>query len=173
MAEASFAPLAGMVSLRGDLASGAVRAAVAAVAGEVPDTGRLTGTSERGVAWMSPDELLLLLPRDEVAGALASLSEALAGEHHLALDVSDLRAAIRLDGPGWREVLGKLTPADLHPDAFGSGVVRRSHLGQVAAAFWAEGEGARVLCFRSVADHALALLRRSAADGDVGYFGHP
>lgn len=170
MAEVSFAPLAGMVSLRGDLASPTLRAAVAAVAGEVPDVGRLTGSAERGVAWMSPDELLLLLPRGDVPDALASLGRALAGEHHLALDVSDLRATIRLDGAGWRETLGKLTPADLHPDAFGPGILRRSHLGQVAAAFWAEGEGARVLCFRSVADYALALLRRSAADGPVGYF---
>lgn len=170
MVEVAFAPLMGMASLRGDLASASLRAAVAAVAGEVPERGRLSGTSERGAAWMSPDELLVFLPREAVADALARLSKALAGEHHLLLDVSDLRACVRLDGPGWREVLGKLSPADLHPDAFGPGMVRRSHLGPIAAAFWAEGQGARVLCFRSVADHALLLLRRSAADGAVGYF---
>ena len=33
-----------------------------------------------------------------------------------------------------------------------------------------EGEGARVICFRSVGDYMLALLRQSALDGAVGFF---
>ncbi|EYD77037.1 Sarcosine oxidase gamma subunit [Rubellimicrobium mesophilum DSM 19309] len=119
---------------------------------------------------MSPDELLLFVARDEVGAAVARLSEALAGTHHLVTDVSDLRVCLRLDGPEVREVLAKLTPADLHPDVFGPAMVRRSRLGQVAAAFWLEGEGARVVCFRSVGDYMLALLRQSAVDGAVGFF---
>ena len=39
-----------------------------------------------------------------------------------------------------RELMAKLTPADLHPDVFGLGMFRRSRLGQVAAAFWLENE---------------------------------
>lgn len=172
----SLAPPAGMISLRGDLADEALRAAVADVADAVPGRLALAGGLARGAAWMSPDELLLFVPREEVASAMARLGGRLAGAHHLVADVSDLRAVIRLDGPpgdpgraAVREVLAKLTPADLHPDAFGPGAFRRSRLGQVAAAFWLEGQGAHVLCFRSVGGYLLDLLGRSAADGPVGF----
>lgn len=166
------APPAGMISLRGDLAGEALRGAVAEVAGGVPGRLGILGGLGRGAAWMSPDEILLFVPRDEVAPRLARLSERLADTHHLLADVSDMRAVIRLDGPA-REVLAKLSPADLHPDAFGPGAFRRSRLGQVAAAFWLEGQGACVLCFRSMADYLLALLAQSAADGPVGFYAEP
>lgn len=166
----SIAPPAGMIGLRGDLADERLRAVVAKVAGGVPDRLRIVGGLARGAAWMSPDELLLFVPPGEAGATLAQIAEALAGTHHLATDASDLRAVVRVEGLA-REVLGKLTPADLHPDAFGPGDVRRSRLGQVAAAFWLEDGGAHVLCFRSVADYLLALLRQSAADGPVGFYG--
>lgn len=171
MADVSITPPLGMVTLRGDLSDDRLRAAVTDVAGTpVPERLRIEGGSARGAAWMSPDELLLFLPRGEAAPALARLSEALAGTHHLALDVSDLRLCLALDGPDAREVLAKLAPADLHPDAFGAGHFRRTRLGPVAAGIWLEGQGARIICFRSVADYALALLRQSTADGAVGFF---
>lgn len=171
MAEArvTMAPPAGMVSLRGDLADEGLRAVVTELAGGVPERLRILGGIGRGAAWMSPDELLLFVPRGEAGAAVARIGAALAGTHHLALDVSDLRVAVRIEGPG-REVLGKLAPADLHPDAFGEGSFRRSRLGQVAAAFWIEGGGAYALCFRSMGDDLLALLRQSAADGAVGHY---
>ncbi len=161
----------GMIGLRGDLADERLRAAVTALTGaSFPDRLRIEGTSQRGVAWMSPDELLIFLPRDEVPAALARLGGELAGLHHLATDVSDLRVCVRIDESAAREVLAKLSPIDLHPEVFGPGAFRRSRLGQLAAAFWLEGEGARVICFRSVADYALALLRQSATDGAVRHF---
>jgi sarcosine oxidase, subunit gamma len=171
MAEVTMSAPLGMIGLRGDLEDERLRAAVSELTGfAVPGTLRIEGTSEGGVAWMSPDELLLFVPRDQVGAAVARLSEALAGVHHLVTDVSDLRVCLKIEGANGREVLAKLSPADLHPDAFGPGVIRRSRLGQVAAGFWIEGEGARVICFRSVADYALALLRQSAMDGAVGYY---
>lgn len=171
MPEVAFTAPLGMVALRGDLADAALRAAVEELtSAPVPGPLRIEGSTARGAAWMSPDELLLFVPRDEAAAAVVRLGEALAGTHHLAADVSDLRAAIRLEGEGWREVLAKLAPADLHPDAFGPGDFRRTRLGQVAAGIWPEGQGACVVCFRSVGDYTLALLRQSAADGAVGHF---
>ncbi len=171
MAEVTVSAPLGMIGLRGDLSDERLRAAVQDLVGvPVPDRLRIEGTSEQGVAWMSPDELLLFVARDEVGAAVARLSEALAGTHHLVTDVSDLRVCLRMEGPESREVLAKLTPADLHPEAVGPGVVRRSRLGQVAAAFWLEGNGARVVCFRSVGDYMLSLLRQSAVDGAVGFF---
>jgi sarcosine oxidase subunit gamma len=161
----------GMIGLRGDHGEEQLRAAVTALTGTVfPDRLRIEGTSERGAAWMSPDELLIFVPRAEVAAAIARLSQELEGLHHLVTDVSDMRVCVRIDGPAAREVLAKLSPVDLHPDAFGPGTFRRSRLGQLAGAFWLEGDGARVVCFRSVADYAVAILRQSAVDGPVGHF---
>ena len=171
MADVTLSEPLGMISLRGDLGDEGLRAAVQSVTGvPVPDSLRIEGKSAQGAAWMSPDELLLFVPRDRVDAAVSQLGQALDGTHPLVLDVSDLRACLRIEGPAAREVLAKLSPADLHPDAFGPGAFRRTHLGQVAAAIWPEEQGARVLCFRSVADYALALLRQSATDGAVGFF---
>lgn len=162
----------GMVTLRGDLADESLIKAVRKVTG-------LTVPGQRGfrrgkfgaVAWMSPDELLLLIPHDKAGAAVADLEKALEGQHHLAVDVSDARAMFAVEGPFAREVLAKCSPADLHPDTLPEGEIRRSRLGQVAAAFWCEGgDEWRVVVFRSVAAYARALLERSVADGPVGLF---
>ena len=53
----------------------------------------------RGALWMSPDELLILVPYAEAGQAVTVLQEALGDAHHLAVDVSDARAHFRLTGP--------------------------------------------------------------------------
>jgi sarcosine oxidase subunit gamma len=162
--------LVGMVTLRGDLET--IGAAVEQVAGvAIPGVNRVAMAGDRAVVWMSPDEVLLVLPYGTAAQAVADLGAALQGVHHLAVDVSDARAVIGLDGAGAREVLGKLAPVDLNPAAFGPGQVRRTRLGQVAAAFWCEAEDRwTVVCFRSVGDYAFKLIAQSATDGPVGFY---
>jgi sarcosine oxidase, subunit gamma len=168
------AGLLGMVTLRGDLAAPKLKRAVAAAVGaEVPPVRRMTGTAGRGSLWMSPDELLLLMPHGEAGGVAAGLAQALAGEHHLAAEVSDARAVFRLTGElsAIREVLAKLTPADVSPEGLSLGEVRRTRLGQVAAALVLDEGGATVLCFRSVAAYVFDLLSNAAApDAAVGYW---
>lgn len=170
---AEVAPL-GMVTLRGDLGSAPLaRAVKAAVGVEVPGQRRMAMAGGRGALWMSPDELLLVMPHAQAGASVAALGIALAGEHHLAADVSDARAVFRLTGDlaVVREVLARLTPADLSPEAFGAGEVRRTKLGQVAAAFWIEEGGVTVVCFRSVAAYVFDLLADAAAPGAaVGYW---
>ena len=160
----------GMVTLRGDLGSEPFQKAVGEVAGVfLPEQGRIAIEGDRALAWMSPDELLFLTP--DPKGAVASLSKSLADQHFMAVEVSDARALIVLEGKGVREVLAKLAPVDLHPEVFGLGRFRRSHLGQVAAAFWLSAEDrAHVICFRSVADYMFDLLSQSAKDGPVGLY---
>lgn len=160
----------GMVTLRGDLA--AVAGAVREVAGvDVPGVNWVAMAEGRGAVWMSPDELLVVVPYGAAGETVARLDAALAGVHHLAVDVSEARAVFVLEGAGAREVLGKLTPADLTPGVFGPGQVRRTRLGQVAAAFWCEAEDRwTVVCFRSVGDYVQKLLAQSAADGAVGFY---
>jgi sarcosine oxidase, subunit gamma len=172
-ATVSEAGLRGMVTLRADLSSPQVQAAVRQVAGvDLPGQRRIAQSGDgRGVAWMSPDEILVLCPRDEAGAVAAALGTALAETHHLVADVSDARAVLRVEGPdgALREVMAKLTPTDLAPDSFGPGELRRSRIAQVPAAFWIEDGGVTVICFRSVARYAFDLLRLSATPGgEVG-----
>ena len=166
------AGLVGMVTLRADLALVKVARAVMAVTGAAMP-GRLEiSTGKKGrAAWMSPDELLLFVPYDRAAGAVARLEKALATSHALAVDVSDARAVFRLSGKGAREVVMKLCPADMR--GLAPGQFRRSRLAQVPAAFHMPDEQSiEIICFRSVAGYMFTLLSNAARrGGEVGYPG--
>jgi sarcosine oxidase, subunit gamma len=162
----------GMVSLRADL--GEAAKAVARVTGaDMPAQRQISAGKDCAVAWMSPDELLILCDADQAGKIAFDLSETLTGQHHLALDISDARAMFSVTGQAGaiRDVLAKITPADI--GALGLGEMRRTRLQQVAGAIWFQSEGeARVICFRSVAAYVFDLLAMSARDGGrVGYHG--
>ena len=158
----------GMVTLRGD--HRAVAQAVRAVTGHgVPDRLSASGDGERGALWMSPDELMIVVPHGEGAQTAARLSELMGQTHHLAVDVSDARALFRIEGPRAREVLAKLCPVDLSD--FPVGRFRRTRLAQVPAAFWRDAEGFELMCFASVAGYVDELLRMAAdPTGEIHLF---
>lgn len=166
------AGLQGMITLRGDLSSAKVKAAVKKVAGvAIPAVRKALVEDARGAVWMSPDELLLLVPYGEATAAVAELEAMLSGEHHLAVNLSDARAYIRVEGAGAAEIIAKNAPVDLTPSAFGAGDFRRTRLGQIAAALWKDDDGVfHVVCFRSVGDYAFDLLVQSVKDGMVGVY---
>ncbi|GAB1363642.1 hypothetical protein MASR1M32_28780 [Rhodobacter sp.] len=90
--------------------------------------------------------------------------QALAGEHHLAADVSDARAIFRIEGAKADQVLAKLCPADLA--RMQPAELRRTRVAQVAGAFWAaDGAGYTLVSFRSVAGYVMGLLTHSAMAG--------
>lgn len=153
----------GMISLRAghDLA-GLANAIFAATGCSVPALRTVQTAGAKRAAWMAPDEYLLIVPYNEVRAALDAIGAALAGQHHLAVDVSDARAVFTIDTMA-ASVLAKLSPTDFA--ALGVHEVRRTRLAQVAAAFWLEGEGATVVCFRSVAQYVFDLLCHSASPG--------
>jgi sarcosine oxidase subunit gamma len=165
--------LQGMITLRGDLSGKAVKSAATAASGmrRVPDVRQANVAGEKGLCWMSPDELLVLCPYDAVADALEKMQAALAGSHALAVNVSDARAVFRLSGPAAREVLAKLCPVDLAPVAFTPGMFRRTRMAQVPVAFWMDDdESFRIVCFRSVAQYAFDVLKVAAQPGsEVGF----
>ncbi len=172
-AEVQVLPPQGMIVVRGDLSDGALQSAVtAAVPLAMPGQTGASFENGRGIFWMSPDELLLMCPYAEVAGHVDSIGKALAGTHHLVADISDARAVFAVDGVDAREVLGKLTPADLAPSVFGPGSFRRTRLAQVPAAVLCETDNRFVLvCFRSVAGYVHELLKTAAIPGsEVGYW---
>lgn len=166
------AGLQGMVTLKGDLGSAKVKAALEAVGPGLPDQRRIVEKDDRAVAWMARDEVLILCAHGEANAVVADLDAALAGEHHIAVNVSDARAMFRVTGPGAREALAKLAPVDLHPESFGQGEMRRTRLAQVPAAIWlSEEDEISVIAFRSVARYVFDILALSARDdASVGYF---
>jgi len=161
----------GMITLRGDLGAAKLKTAVKAAIGVgVPAQRQIGFAADKAACWMSPDELLLLCAYEDAAAVLAKLQKSLAGVHHLAVNVSDARARIKVSGVDAREVLAKLTPADMA--ALATGEIRRSRLAQVPAAFWiADDETVEVICFRSVAQYVFDLLKTAAIPGgEVGFF---
>ncbi len=161
----------GMITLRADLGAAKVKALCKAIVGQpIPEKGRMVSDGAKGLAWMSPDELLVLVPYGDVASTLEKIGKSLTGLHHLAVDVSDARALIAVEGDYAAEVMAKLAPVDFHPDSFVVGQFRRSRLGQVAAACWRTGAGFQVICFRSVAGYMYDQLAVAAKAGPVGVF---
>ena len=162
----------GMVSLRGDLADAGFAKAVKRVTGlDLPGQRQILGEGPR-LAWMSPDELLLFCAADEAPGQAAALADALSGQHALVADVSDARAVFHVEGAACREVIAKLSPADVAPGVFGPGEMRRTRLAQVPAAFhMTSGTAFEVIAFRSVARYVFDLLSNAAKPGSaVGHF---
>ncbi|WP_283177523.1 sarcosine oxidase subunit gamma family protein [Gemmobacter sp. 24YEA27] len=159
----------GMITLRAKPGTEGLEAAIKAATGcDLPGARRITHQGANSCGWMSNDEFLLVLPYADVAKALAAIAVAMAGAHHLAVDVSDARAVFRVTGPQADQVLRKLTPADL--DKVEADEIRRSRFAQVAAAFWpvaAAGTdcGYTLVCFRSVAGYVMGLLTHAAQAG--------
>ncbi len=164
--------LRGMITFRGDVSSARVKKAIKAATGAaVPKVRSISGNRDGGVAWMSPDELLLMVPYGDVQNIIADLSKALVNDHVLIADVSDARAVFRVEGVEAAQVLARVCPVDLHKDSFDIGEIRRTRMAQVAAAFWRDETGFEVICFRSVADYVEALLQRAAQATPVGALG--
>jgi sarcosine oxidase subunit gamma len=172
MADVADTGLRGMISVRGDFSSAKFKAAIKSVTGlAVPAQRRVETNDDMAVAWMSPDELLIVCDYAGVSTHVAALGKALASEHALAVNVSDARSVVRVSGAGARDALAKLCPVDLSQAAFQAGMIRRTRLAQVAAAFWMTGEDSfEVICFRSVADYVFDNLAVAAESGaEVGF----
>ncbi|MFB2531169.1 sarcosine oxidase subunit gamma [Paracoccus sp. p4-l81] len=153
-----------MIGLRGDLSDPRIVTGITAATGcDMPAPRGIVEAGARSLGWMSPDELILMLPAADLADVLDALADALAGLHHLVVDVSDMRAMFQITGPRADQVLMKLTPADVAGVAVGE--LRRSRVAQVAAAFWRVDGGWRLVCFRSVAVYMRDLLDTAAQPG--------
>lgn len=153
----------GMITLRAKGVKALDKAVKAVTGTKLPAQRKIEANGDKACGWMSPDEYLLIVPYAEVGAALASLAKLLAGEHHLAVDVSDARAIFRIEGDKAADVLRKLSPVDF--DSLEPGELRRTRTAQVAAALWSQDGGYTLVCFRSVATYVMGLLTHSAQPG--------
>lgn len=163
--------LQGMLTIRADLSMAKTAKAVKSAVGvEMPKPRKVNMVDGMGAAWMSPDELLLMMPYDVAEETADKLRKSLGKTHSLVVNVSDARVVFTLKGKAVREVLAKLSPADLA--ALPKGEIRRSRLAQVPAAFWVSGrDEISLIAFRSVAQYVFDLLKTAAKPGgEVGAF---
>lgn len=152
----------GMITIRADLAQAGD--AIAEAAGlAIPEKARITTDASHSLGWMSPDELLLIVPAQETSEAIAALEQSLTGAHGLVVNVSDARAVFDVTGPHAEDVIAKLCPAD--PAALPQDGLRRTRAAQVSAAFWRIENGFRLIGFRSTADYLGQILENAATPG--------
>ena len=167
--DVSEAPATGMITLRGDLADAGVQKAVKSVMGAgVPATLAVTDADVGQILWMSPDELMIVCAYGQADQVVADLIAALGETHSMVVNVSDARAVFDLNGSATFEIIAKLAPIDMK--SMQAGTVRRTRFAQIPAAFWmTSNDSARIICFRSVAEHMFNQLRNSAQAGfEVG-----
>ncbi len=158
----------GMIDLRGLASDKKFMAAVKSVLGfdlpKAPRTSTLWGDLK--ALWLSPDQWLILCTRSKTTALLAELNAALGKIHSLAVDVSDMRSIIRLEGEGVRETLMKGSSLDLISDDYKAGTVRRMRFAEIAALLHVvEDNVIDIYVFRSYADYTWAFLLKAARKG--------
>ena len=158
----------GMIDLRGSTADKKfMSAAKSALGVELPKVPRTsTAFGDVQVLWLSTDQWLVLTGRARVGALLSDLRKSFGSIHSLAVDVSDMRAIIRLDGEGVRETLMKGSTLDLISDDYSPGTVRRMRFAEIAALLHVvEQNVIDIYVFRSYADYTWEFLIKAARKG--------
>jgi sarcosine oxidase, subunit gamma len=167
----------GMIDLRGLPDDQAFMAAVKQVLNlDLPTVPRTsTAWGEVQALWLSTDQWLILCPRAKTEELLGGLRQALAGSHSLAVDVSDMRSIIRLEGDQARSLLLKGSSLDLLSSEYDAGAARRLRFAEIAALLHIVSTKPDVIdlyVFRSYADYAWDwLIANGRAVADVRQFG--
>jgi sarcosine oxidase, subunit gamma len=158
----------GMIDLRGSASDRKFMTAVKKVLGvDAPKAPRSSSAwGEIKCLWLSIDQWLILCPRAKADALVSELNEALNGLHSLVVNVSDMRAIIRLEGDGCRETLMKGTSLDLLNGSYAPGAVRRMRFAEIAALLHiVEHNVIDVYVFRSYADYTWEFLLKAARKG--------
>ena len=165
----------GMIDLRGFASDKKFMAAVKKVLGlDLPKTARTSVSwGDVKALWLSIDQWLILCSCAKASELTANLVAELSGIHSLVVDVSDMRAVLRLEGEGVREVLLKGSSLDLLSDDYEAGTVRRMRFAEIAALLHVvEDNVFDIYVFRSYADYAWEFLLETArAPAKISLFG--
>lgn len=157
----------GMIDLRGLASDRKFMTAAKGVLGiDLPKKHRTTASwGDIKVLWLSIDQWLILCPQARASELLANLRAALAGIHSLAVDVSDMRAVIRVEGEGSREILMKGSSLDLLNGEYTPGTARRMRFAEIAALLHVvEADVFDIYVFRSYAHYAWEFLLATARE---------
>ena len=158
----------GMIDLRGLSTDKKFMAAVKSVLGfDLPKSPRSSNAwGDMKALWLSQDQWLILCTRSKTNALLAELTAALGKIYSLAVDVSDMRTIIRLEGEGVRETLMKGSSLDLISEDYKAGTVRRMRFAEIAALLHVvEDNVIDLYVFRSYAEYTWAFLLKAARKG--------
>lgn len=158
----------GMIDLRGLATDKKFMAAAKSVLSvDLPKQPRTSASwGDIKVLWLSPDQWLVTCARAKAQELADTLSKDLAGIHSLAVNVSDMRAIIRLEGEGAREVVMKGSTLDLTDGDYLPGTVRRMRFAEIAALLSiVENNVIDIYVFRSYADYTWNFLTKAARRG--------
>lgn len=124
-----------LIDVRGRAGDAAFDDAVASVLGAKPPTAanRFVMAGDVTIAWLGPDQWLIIAPAGEEAALTEALASALDGLHHAVTDVSGGRSVFRLTGEGARDLLAAGSPFDFHPRRFGPGDCAQTVLARTTA----------------------------------------
>ena len=165
----------GMIDVRGSASDKKFMAATKKVLGlDLPKTPRTSVSwGDVKALWLSIDQWLILCSRAKALELTAALKAELENIHSLIVDVSDMRAVLRLEGDGVREVLLKGSSLDLLGDGYAAGTVRRMRYAEIAALLHVvEDTVFDIYVFRSYADYAWDFIVATArAPAKVTLFG--
>lgn len=158
----------GMIDLRGAATDRKFLAAAKSVLGfDLPKVPRSSATwGDVRALWLSPDQWLITCSRSKAEELAAALVVALNSIHSLVVNVSDMRAIIRLEGEGVRETVMKGTAIDLTDGDYPPGTIRRMRFAEIAALLHIVEENViEIYVFRSYADYAWEFLLKAARKG--------
>jgi sarcosine oxidase, subunit gamma len=165
----------GMIDLRGLSTDRKFMTTVKSVLSlDLPKTPRTSTTwGDMKALWLSPDQWLILCPGEKAQSFTEHLSTALKGIHSLAVNVSDMRAIIRVEGQHARTTVMKGTSIDLTHGDYPPGTIRRMKFAEVGALLHiVEEDVIDVFVFRSYADYAWEFLLKAGRKGsEVKLFG--
>ncbi len=163
----------GMITVRGDLSNKRFQTVMAKICNlEVPKPLTINKNRNICVAWMSPDELLLVCHSDAYTKKIRKdLGSSLKLIHSLVLDVSGSRSIFLIEGTLWRELLAKGSPVDLRSNSFTKESFRRTRMGQISVAFWMGGDdSAYVICGKSYSSFFYDWLCNAAITDSLSEF---
>tara|TARA_R110002020_G_scaffold157241_2_gene339806 strand:- start:4128 stop:4667 length:540 start_codon:yes stop_codon:yes gene_type:complete len=106
----------------------------------LPSIGGATGNGSVQAIWFGQGQYLLTGPAPDGLDGIAAVT-----------DQTDAWATVRLDGHEAAEVLARLVPVDMRPAMFPDGTSVRTLLGHMTVSITREGEGYRIMAFRSMA----------------------
>jgi sarcosine oxidase, subunit gamma len=112
------------------------------------------------VLWLSPDEWMIVTPRERLAGCLQTLNTALTGIRSQVTDNSGGYTQVIIEGRNASEALAHTTVYDLHALMFGR--VVGTTFGKSSVYLYRQGDAYCLLLRRSFADYIWRYLVRAA-----------
>ena len=154
----------GFVVLRIRSNTAGVTEAMAKLGIELPDTLGITGSAERLVKWISPDECLVTLPLSEKDAFIQEATAALEGIFSAAVDNSGGYSLLKISGTHYQDMLSKLTFYDLSGN-MPVGKVVSTVMTKTPVIFYRTDEDALMCMVRwSFADYAWKILLKAAEE---------